>query len=216
MDWSWIGGNVGFILAYTGRNAELALIPVAVGLVVALPLGVVSARFGWVYPPALGLTSVLYALPSLALFVVMVAYTGLSNLTVIIPLAVYSLALLLPGIVDGIRSVPEPVRQAATAMGFGPVHRLMQVDLPLAVPVVFAGLRVATVSSISLVSVAALIGNRFGGLGYFFTDGEQRHFLTEIYVGVVLIVVLAFVVDGLLVLLRRSLTPWLRDQKAVR
>jgi osmoprotectant transport system permease protein len=110
--------------------------------------------------------------------------------------------------VDGLRSVPQPVRQAATAMGFGTLRQVVQVELPLAVPVIIAGLRVATVSSISLVSVGQLIG--IGGLGYFFTDGEQRDFPTEIYAALILSVILAFLADGLLVLLRRWLTPWER------
>jgi osmoprotectant transport system permease protein len=114
--------------------------------------------------------------------------------------------------VDGLRSVPQPVRQAATAMGFGTLRQTVRVELPLAIPIIIAGLRVATVSSISLVSVGQLIG--IGGLGYFFTDGEQRDFPTEIYVALVLIVILAFIADGLLVLARRWLTPWERGRSA--
>ena len=212
MDWSWISGNVGQIAGYTGQNLFLALVPVLIGLAVAVPLGIASARWGWLYPPVLGITSILYALPALALFALMIAWAGISDTIVIVPLALYSLALLIPGVVDGLRSVPEPVRQSATAMGFGPVRRLVQVELPLAVPIVIAGLRVATVSSISLVSVGELMG--VGGLGYFFTDGEQRDFPTEVYVGIVLIVILAFAADALLVLLRWSLTPWLRSRGA--
>ena len=130
----------------------------------------------------------------------------------IIPLTLFSLSVLIPSVVDGLRSVPQPVRQAATAMGFGALRLTVRVELPLAVPVIFAGLRVATVASISLVSVGQLIG--IGGLGYFFTDGEQRDFPTEIYVALVLIVILAFIADGLLVLARRWLTPWERGRSA--
>jgi osmoprotectant transport system permease protein len=108
--------------------------------------------------------------------------------------------------------VPQPVRQAATAMGFGALRQVVQVELPLAIPIIIAGLRVATVSSISLVSVGQLIG--IGGLGYLFTDGEQRDFPTEIYTGLILIVILAFLADGLLVLVRRWLTPWERARSA--
>ena len=113
--------------------------PVLIGLVVSLPLGIVCVRCGWLYPPVLGLTSILYALPALALFVVLIAYTGLTDTTVMIPLAVYSLAVLFPSVVDGLRSVPEPVRQAAVAMGFGTWRRLVTVELPIATPVVIAG-----------------------------------------------------------------------------
>jgi osmoprotectant transport system permease protein len=116
---------------------------------------------------------------------------------------------LVPNVVDGLRSVPQPVRQAATAMGFGPMRRLVRVELPLAVPVIIAGLRIAVVSSISLASVGQLIG--VGSLGYFFLDGFQRDFPEEIYVGGVAIIALAFVCDLLLVGTRRLATPWSRS-----
>jgi osmoprotectant transport system permease protein len=205
---SWALQNASMLAHLTGQNAYLALVPVLVGLLVSIPLGVLCVRFGWLYPPMLGLTSILYALPGLALFVVLIAYTGLTDTTVMIPLGIYSLAAIFPSVVDGLRQVPEPVRQAAIAMGFGTWRRLVQVELPIAVPIIIAGVRVAAVSSISLVSVGALIG--IGGLGYLFTDGEARGFTTEIIVGVVLIVVLALVTDGVLVLARRLLTPWQR------
>jgi osmoprotectant transport system permease protein len=205
---SWAFGNISMLAHLTGQNAYLALVPVLIGLAVSLPLGVACVRFGWLYPPMLGLISVLYALPGLALFVVLIAYTGLTDTTVMIPLGVYSLAAIFPSVVDGLRGVPPPVRQAAIAMGFGTWRRLITVELPIAVPVIIAGLRVATVSSISLVSVGGLIG--IGGLGYLFIDGEQRDFPTEIIVGIVLIVLLALVADSVLVLVRRLLTPWQR------
>jgi osmoprotectant transport system permease protein len=205
---SWAFSNASMLGHLTGQNAYLALVPVLIGLVLSLPLGVVCVRFGWLYPPVLGVISVLYALPALALFVALIAYTGLTDTTVMIPLAVYSLAAIFPSVVDGLRAVPEPVRQAAIAMGFGTWRRLIRVELPIAVPVVIAGLRVAAVSSISLVSVGGLIG--IGGLGYLFIDGEQRDFSTEIVVGIVLIVILSLVTDTVLVLVRRLLTPWQR------
>ncbi|MGH3155723.1 MAG: ABC transporter permease [Streptosporangiaceae bacterium] len=205
---SWAFSNASMLAHLTGQNAYLALVPVLIGLAVSLPLGVACVRFGWLYPPVLGLISVLYALPGLALFVVLIAYTGLTDTTVMIPLGVYSLAAIFPSVVDGLKSVPEPVRQAAVAMGFGTWRRLITVELPISVPVIIAGLRVATVSSISLVSVGGLIG--IGGLGYLFIDGEQRDFSTEIIVGIVLIVVLALVADSVLVAARRVLTPWQR------
>jgi osmoprotectant transport system permease protein len=207
---SWVQQNAGMLAHLTGQNAYLALVPVLIGLVISVPLGIICVRFGWLYPPVLGLTSILYALPALALFVALIAYTGLNDPTVMIPLTVYSLAVLFPSVVDGLRSVPEPVRQAAVAMGFGTWRRLATVELPIATPVVIAGLRVAAVSSISLVSVGQLIG--IGGLGYLFVDGIQRNFTTEIVTGVVLIVILAVVTDFVLVLARRLLTPWQRGR----
>jgi osmoprotectant transport system permease protein len=207
---SWGFANLSELGHLTGQNAYLGLVPVLVGLIVSLPLGVLCVRFGWLYPPMLGLISILYALPGLALFVVLIAYTGLTDTTVMIPLGVYSLAAIFPSVVDGLRSVPEPVRQAAIAMGFGTWRRLIRVELPIAIPVIIAGLRVAAVSSISLVSVGGLIG--IGGLGYLFIDGEQRDFSTEIIWGIVLIVILALVTDVVLVAVRRLLTPWLRGR----
>jgi osmoprotectant transport system permease protein len=210
MSWAW--DNRAMLAHYVGQHLYLALIPVLFGTIIAIPLGIICVRWRWVWPPVLSLTSIFYALPSLALYLVLIDYTGLTDWTVIIPLTLFSLSILVPNVVDGLRSVPQPVRQAATAMGFGTLRRLVQVELPLAVPVVIAGLRVATVSSISLVSVGQLIG--IGGLGYLFTDGEQRSFPTEIYTGLVLIVILALAADALLLLLRRLLTPWLSARQA--
>jgi osmoprotectant transport system permease protein len=140
--------------------------------------------------------------------VILLDYTGLSDTTVIIPLTLFSLSILVPNVVDGLRSVPEPVRQAATAMGFSQIRRLVLVELPIALPIVLAGIRVATVASISLVSVGQLIGN--GGLGYLLIDGFQRDLFVEVYVGIALIVLLALTADAVLVLVRRLLTPWRR------
>ncbi len=211
---SWALSNASMLAHLVAQNAYLALVPVLIGLVISVPLGIVCVRWGWLYPPVLSLTSVLYALPALALFVVLIAYTGLTDTTVMIPLAVYSLAVLFPSVVDGLRSVPEPVRQAAIAMGFGTWRRLARVELPIATPVVIAGLRIAAVSSISLVSVGQLIG--IGGLGYLFIDGEQRSFTTEIVTGIVLIIALSLVTDFVLVVARRLLTPWQRGAAPAR
>lgn len=199
MDWSAVP-------TYVWENAYLGIVPALIGLAISVPLGIACARWRWLYPPALGVTNLLYALPSLALFIVLIPYTGLTDTTVIIPLTLFSLCVLLPNVVDGLAAVPEPVRQAATAMGFGGLRRLVQVELPLAVPVIIAGLRVAMVSSISLASVGQLIG--VSSLGYLIVDGYQRNFLEEILVGGGLIIVLALACDLVLVLVRRLLTPW--------
>lgn len=210
MEWSWIPAHLGAIGGYALENLYLGVIPALAGLLISLPLGIGCVRWGWLYPPVLTVTSLLYALPSLALFVVLIPYTGLTPSTVIIVLTLFSLCVIVPNVVDGLRGVPEPVRQSATAMGFGPLRRLVRVELPIAVPVVLAGLRVAVVSGISLATVGQLIG--VSSLGTLFIDGYQRGFPTEIIVSIVLIVALAVACDLMLVLARRLLTPWLRGQ----
>jgi osmoprotectant transport system permease protein len=190
-----------------GLHLQEAMIPVLFGLLIALPLAQLCARFRWLYAPMLGVTTVLYALPSLAFIVLLINWTGLSTTTVEIPLTIYSLVVLIPAIVDGVRSVSEETHAAATAMGFGPIRRYLQVELPIAVPAIFAGLRVATVSSISLVSVGALIGNE-GGLGNLLSDALHYHRPILAWNSVITTAVLAILIDGLLVLLRRLLTPW--------
>ncbi|MEU6006173.1 ABC transporter permease subunit [Streptomyces sp. NPDC047453] len=191
-----------------GLHLREALLPVLAGLVAALPLAQLCVRFRWLYPPVLGLTTVLYAIPSLAFFVVLIDYTGQTELTVMIPLAVYSLVVLVPAIVDGVRSVPQETLAAATAMGLGPVRRYLQVQLPIAVPAIIAGLRVAAVSSISLVSVGMLIGNQ-GALGNLLHDAQIYNRPELAWNSVLTTAALAVVVDALLVLVRLLLTPWM-------
>lgn len=206
MMWSWIPDNGSLIWHLTWENAKLGVLPALYGLIISLPLGIVAARWRWFYPPVLTLVNVIYAIPSLALFVALIPAFGLTDTTVIIALTVFSLCVILPNVVAGLRAVPDPVRQAATAMGYGPLRRLATVELPLAVPVIIAGLRVGVVSSISLASLGQLIG--VSSLGYLFIDGLQRDFPTEIYIGLVLTIALALVCDLILVAVRRALTPW--------
>ncbi|MEV0847495.1 ABC transporter permease subunit [Streptomyces sp. NPDC049954] len=190
------------------RHLEEALIPVAAGLVLALLIGQLCVRYAWVYPPVLWGTTIFYAIPSLAIFVILIDYTGQSQITVMIPLTLYSLVVLVPAIVDGVRAVPEETQAAATAMGFGPWRRYLRVELPIAVPAIFAGLRGATVASISLVSVGALIGNQ-GALGNLLADAMFYHRPMLAVSSVVTTAVLAIAADLLLLLLRNVLTPWL-------
>ncbi|MFL6052534.1 MAG: ABC transporter permease [Actinoallomurus sp.] len=210
--WDWVGAHTGLMADLTAHHLKLALLPILFGLIIAIPLGVMCVRWRWIYPPTLGVANVLYGLPSLALFMLFLPYFGITgsgaDFTIIVPLTLFSLSVLVPNVVDGLRSVPDPVRQAATAMGFSTLRRLVQVELPIAVPVVIAGARVATVSSISLVSVGMMIGN--GGLGQLFIDGYSRDFTTPITVSCVLIIALALLSDGVLVAAQRLLTPWAR------
>ncbi|MEO3887478.1 MULTISPECIES: ABC transporter permease [Nonomuraea] len=214
--WEWIGrnwdtGRAGSIKDLLIDHLTMSLVPILFALIVALPLGLACVRWRWLYQPASGLMNVVYALPSLPVFMLLISVTGLSQTTVIIPLAFYGVAVLLPAVVGGLDSVPDHVRQSAVAMGFSPLRRLLAVELPIAVPVVLAGLRVVAVSSISLVSVGALIGQ--GGLGGLFTRAYQNPFMPPVIVGIVLIVLLALIADGLLVLAQRVLTPWVRVRK---
>lgn len=206
MDWSWIPSNSGQILQLTGENAYLGIVPALIGLAIALPLGVIAARWRWFYPPTLTVLNVIYAIPSLALFIALIPTFGLTDTNVVIALTLYSLCVITPNVVAGLRAVPDAARQAATAMGYGPARRLLTVELPLAVPVIIAGLRVAVVSGISLASIGQLIG--VSQLGYLFIDGLQRSFPTEVYTGLFLVIALAIVCDLLLVGIRRVLTPW--------
>jgi osmoprotectant transport system permease protein len=206
MMWSWIGSNVGAIWQYTRDNTYLGVAPALIGLGISLPLGIAAARWRWFYPPVLAAVNVIYAIPALALFIALIPSLGLGDANVIVTLTLFSLCVITPNVVAGLRAVPESVRQAATAMGYGPLRRLARVELPLAVPVIIAGLRVGVVSGISLASLAQLIG--VNSLGTLFVDGEQRDFPTEVYVALFLIIVLALACDLILVGTRRALTPW--------
>ena len=206
MMWSWIPGNWSLIWQLTRSNAFLGIVSPLIGLGISIPLGIVAARWRWFWPPVLTIINVVYAVPALALFIALIPAYGLTNTPVIIALTAYSLCIILPNVVAGLRAVPAPVRQAATAMGYGPTRRLITVELPLAVPVIIAGLRVAVVSSISLATIGQLIG--VSSLGYLFIDGLQRSFPTEIYVGLFMIIALALVCDLVLVGIGRVLTPW--------
>jgi len=211
--WEWIArnwdtGRAGSIKELLTAHVVMSLVPIVVALVIAIPVGLACVRWRWLYQPTAGLMNVIYALPSLPLFMLLLPGTGLSRLTVIIPLTAYAVAVLIPAVVDGMAAIPDQVRQSAVAMGFTPIRRLVEVELPIAAPVVLAGLRVVAVSSISLVSVGALIGQ--GGLGNLFTRAYQNPFLPPVVVGISLIVLLALVADGLIVLAQRLLTPWVR------
>jgi osmoprotectant transport system permease protein len=206
MMWSWIPSNWSLIWQLTRANAFLGIVSPLIGLVISVPLGIAAARWRWFYPPVLTVINVVYAVPALALFIALIPAYGLTNTPVVISLTAYSLCIIVPNVVAGMRAVPAPVRQAATAMGYGPLRRLITVELPLAVPVIIAGLRVAVVSSISLATVGQLIG--VSSLGYLFVDGLQRSFPTEIFVGLFLIIALALICDLILVGLRLVLTPW--------
>jgi osmoprotectant transport system permease protein len=189
----------------------LSVLPVLIGLVIALPIGWLANRYRWTYPAITNLAGVLYTIPSVALFVIMpsILHTKiLSPVNVVVALSVYTVALLVRVVADGLGSVPDDVRQAATAMGFKGIGRFFRVELPIAVPVIAAGVRVATVANVSLVSVGALIG--VAQLGSLFTDGFTRYVNSVVLLGILLCLALALVLDALILLLLRSFTPWQR------
>ena len=208
---TWIGDNLGLIWEQLREHIYLSIVPVILGLLIAVPLGYIATRYGWLANPLVAFGGVLYSLPSIALFIVIPAVLGtkvLSTVNIIVALTLYTVSLLIRNVIDGLRSVPAEVRQSAIAVGYSPLHRLIAVDLPIAVPVIFAGLRVVTVANISMVSVGAVIG--IGGLGELFTLGFQKDFLTPVVVGVVLSLLLALCADLIIVTSQRLLTPWAR------
>lgn len=210
IDWGWIAGHLDDIAARTVQHLELAVLSVAVGFAIAFVLAVWSARRPRVYGPIIAASGIVYTIPSLAAFAALLPITGLSMLTALIPLTAYTLLILVRNTVAGLTSVPPDVSEAASGMGYTSAQRLVGVDVPLALPLIVAGLRLASVSTIGLVTIASTIGERFGGLGVFITVGLQQFFWTEVYVGAVLSILLAIVVDVAFVLLLRVLTPWRR------
>jgi osmoprotectant transport system permease protein len=211
----WFLANSGMVLERAGQHLVLALIPMVLGLVISIPLAQLARIHPVVRSVVVTASSLLYTIPSLALFIILpsiLATRILDPINVIVALTIYAVALLVRAALDAFDSVEEDLRQAATAMGYKPWLRFVQIDLPLSLPVMFAGLRVVSVSNISLVSVAALLG--VGNLGMLFTDGLQRNFVTEVVAGILAILVLALLMDAVLVLLERLLTPWTRAVKA--
>jgi osmoprotectant transport system permease protein len=205
--WDWIGDHIGPIMDRVGQHLYLAAIAVFVGFILSFGLAALSIRRRRLYPLVTLLSTAAYTIPSFALFAALAAIS-LSTFTAEIPLVIYTFVLFVPNIVAGFDSVPQDVLDAADGMGYTSGQRWWRVELPLAVPLVVAGLRLATVSTIGLVTVSAILGDRFGGLGYYILDGYHRSFSTEILVGGVLSIALAVVADLGFVLAQRLLTPW--------
>jgi osmoprotectant transport system permease protein len=210
--WDYLETNGETVVDALLQHIWLALVPVAIAFVLSLPLGWMVVRFGWARHPLLTASSIVYTVPSLALFLLLPGVLGtgiLDPLNVVVALALYSLALLVRTTADGLASVDSQAIQAATAMGYSPLRRWFAVELPLSLPVVLAGLRVATVANISMVTVSALIG--IESLGSLFTRGFQLNFyVPPIFIGLVLSVLLALVADLAIVLAQRAVTPWAR------
>src|SRR3984893_11097673 len=217
--WHWVVTHlkpgVEFSIAdATSQHVELTAIAVAVGFVISLPLGVLVWRSRRLEAPILGFAGLLYTVPSLALFALLVPITGLTTLTAEIGLVGYTLLIIIRNVVAGLDAVPADVRDAARGMAFSPVRQFFRVELPLALPAIIAGVRIATVTTIGLVTVTALIGK--GGLGQLIYDGLNRDFKTPPTVGAVLSVALATVADALLLGFQRLVTPWPRPARQRR
>jgi osmoprotectant transport system permease protein len=200
------------IRAALTQHVELTAIAVLLGLVIAIPLGLLAWRERHLRGPIFSVTGTLYTIPSLALFALLIPFTGLTFLTAEIGLVSYTLLILIRNIAVGLDSVPAEVREAARGMGYRPLVEMLQVDLPLAIPAIMAGVRIATVTTIGLVTVTALIGE--GGLGQLILDGFIRDFKTPLVVGTVLSIALAIAADVGLAGLQRLITPWARTRGA--
>lgn len=208
LDWSWIARNYPVVIDRSVEHLFLTAAPMALGATIAFPLALIAVRWPRLYSPLLGTSGVLFTIPSLALFGAMVPITGLSSWTAIIPLTVYTLLVLLRNMVEGLRSVDSDVLEAAEAMGYQRPRRILTVELPLALPIMFAGMRIATVTTVGLVTISVMVGQ--GGLGRLILDGAQRSFPTPLLVGIAATIVLAVGADLLLLGVQRLVTPWTR------
>jgi osmoprotectant transport system permease protein len=209
--WNWIWSHGDVIWMRFVQHVELTGIAVLLGFLVAFPLGILAFRHPGAYPPIAWVAGLVYAIPSIALFVLLIPLTGLSYTTIEVGLVSYTQLILIRNIVVGLQSVPEDVKEVARGMGYTSRQLLWRVELPLALPAIVAGVRIATVSTIGLVTIGALIGR--GGLGQFILEGLSVFFYTQILLGAVLSVALALTADGLLLATQRLLTPWTRRAK---
>ncbi len=208
--WSWVRDHTDVISERLLAHIELTAITLFIGLVIALPLGVACYRWKRVYPAILGVAGVIYTVPSLALFALLIPFTGLSRTTSIVPLVSYTLLILVRNVVAGLQSVPEDVRESAVGMGFSPARRLLRIELPLALPAIMAGVRITSVTTVGLVTITSLIGEK--SLGLLILDGLYRDFRTPLVVGTLLVVALSATADLGFLGLERLLTPWDRER----
>jgi osmoprotectant transport system permease protein len=204
--WIWITDHLDEIVSRGLQHVYLTVVTVLIGFLIAFPAAVFASRHRWAVSPITSISGVLYTIPAFAFIFLLLPITGLSLTTVVIPLIAYSLLILFRNTLAGFDSVPADVKEAATGMGLSSRQLLWRVEVPLATPVIIAGMRIATVSSIALITIAALIGR--GGFGQFILDGLDTFFWTPLIVGVVLSVALAFLADVALLGLQRLMTPW--------
>ncbi len=210
--WSYVRDNSDTILAHLREHVILTVLTIVIALLIAVPLALLARQVRWLAGPILGISGVLYTIPSFALFALMAPFTGFTKArTVLIGLVIYALLVLVRNTLVGLEGVPADVREAARGMGYGPVRMLWRIEIPVALPAIMAGIRIATVSTIALVTVGVIIGH--GGLGQLLFEGFNNNFFhAEIATGAVLCVALALVADGLLYGLTRTLSPWSRGR----
>lgn len=209
VNWTWLSQHIPLFVSALEQHVTLTAIAVAGGLVLSLPLGIAAHRWPAVRNPVLAFFGVVYTIPSLALFALLVPYTGLTVTTAEIGLIGYTVLILVRNLLVGLESVPPDVLDAADGMGYRPLARIFRVELPLALPAIFAGVRIATVTTIGLVTITALIG--LGGLGQLINTGLIENFHTPLVVATVLSIALALVADLALVGVQRVAVPWSRD-----
>ncbi len=208
IDWVWMADHLDELAFRLVQHIYLAGIALLIGFAISFCLAIWSVRRRRVYAPITAAAGILYTIPSLALFAALVPITGLSLVTAEVPLVLYTLLIFVRNIVAGFDAVPPDVLEAADGMGYRSSQRLRRVELPLSLPLVIAGLRVASVSTIGLVTITGAIGDRFGGLGFFIFEGWRHYFPTEMLFGAVPSMALAVVVDLALVAVQRRATPW--------
>lgn len=213
IDWDWIDRHGDDIRELTVEHLKLVLIAVAISIAIWIPLAVLLRNRRLLFPTSTTVASLIYTIPSLALFAFLVPSTGIGRTTVIIGLVLYSPLILMRNTVAGLRAVPAPVREAARGMGLTPLQTLLKVEMPLAIPSIFAGIRIVTVTTVGIATIGVLVG--FGGLGtLIYTDGLNRDFLTPIVVGAVIGTAMAIILDVAILLVQRLLSPWTHARAA--
>ena len=210
IEWGWILDHLDELAFRTLQHVYLTALAVGIGFAISFGLAVWSFRRRAVHAPIVAIGGLLYTIPSLALFPLLIPVTGLTDATAVIPLVLYSLLIFFRNIVAGFDSVGREVLEAADASGHTPASRFRAIEVPLATPLIVAGVRLATVSTIGLVTITGILGDRFGGLGFFIFEGRRHAFPTEVFLGGLASIILAVSVDLALVAAQRRLTPWNR------
>ena len=216
IDFGWILDHLDNIAIAIVQHLQLTILPLLIGFILAMFLSIWAIRQPRAYGPMTATAGILYTIPSLAAFAILRPIFGLSLVTALIPLTTYTLLILIRNNVAGFRAVPADVLEAAEGMGYTRRQRLLHVELPLAVPLILSGVRLASVTLIGLATVAAVLGESFGGLGQLITEGLQTFFPTKYLLGAVLSVALAFLADGLFILIERWVTPWAHIKSTAR